>query len=301
MIILPYLLYNFDIVVLFNHLTFTFIKVYNVNMKVNQNISANALHGEKVQLTEQWKDKNVICPNTKLFYIIEGEIIIEMEKEVICAVEGDMVLIPAGTKHNYHLSSLGRAKKYWLHIDLLVDGKNFFNYYYLPYKIHVGKNDYLEGLFINVLKSLTSTNLYENLFCSSQLLSILSFYSERGEYLEKSVTYDEIDNTISYIKDNYTNTFSLLDLAKIAKLSPSYFVRKFKNRTGYSPMAYVNLLKIDKAKTMIEQSNEPINSILEKLGFFDSAHFSKLFKNSTGYSPSQFRKVNGYRSANKTI
>ena len=264
-------------------------------------ISASVEHGEKVHLTNFWQDKNVICPNTKLFYIIDGEIVIETNKESFTAVAGDLVLIPAGTKHNYYLSNLNYAKKYWLHVDIFLGDKNFFNQYSLPYKIHVGKNDYLEGLFQSILKIHQSTALWDKLSATAMLCSILAFYAEQGRYNDNYAFYDEIDNAISYIKANYSARFTLEKLAKVASLSPSYFVRKFKERTGYSPLHYVNILKIDKAKTMIEQSDENINSIMDKLGFLDSAHFSKLFKSYTGYSPIQFRKINGYRKANKKL
>ena len=271
-------------------------------MDINyKTISASVEHGEKVHLTDFWQDKNVICPNTKLFYIIDGEIVIETKKESFTAVAGDLVLIPAGTKHNFHLSNLNYAKKYWLHVDIFSGDKNFFNQYSLPYKIHVGNNDYLEGLFQSILRIYKSTSLWDKLSVTSMLCSILAFYAEQGSYKDNYAYYDEIDNTINYIKENYSARFTLEDLSKIASLSPSYFVRKFKERTGYSPLQYVNVLKIDKAKTMIEQSNETINSIMEKLGFLDSAHFSKLFKSYTGYSPIQFRKINGYRKANKKL
>lgn len=264
-------------------------------------ISASVEHGEKVHLTDFWQDKNVICPNTKLFYVIDGEIVIETKKESFTAVEGDMVLIPAGTMHNFHLSKLNFAKKYWLHVDIFSGTDNFFQHYSLPYKIHVGKNNYIESLFQSILKLYKSKTLCDRLSVSSMICSILSFYAEQGDYQDNNAVYDEIDATIAHIKANYSLHFTLNELAKVASLSPSYFVRKFKERTGYSPLHYVNVLKIDKAKTMIEQSTEPINSIMEKLGFLDSAHFSKLFKSYTGYSPVQFRKINGYRKANKKI
>ena len=94
-----------------------------------------------------------------------------------------------------------------------------------------------------------------------------------------------------HVKNNYSEKFTLSTLAKIANLSPNYFVRKFKQRTGFSPLSYVTNLKIEKAKVMLEQSTQPVSTIMEQLGFYDSAHFSKLFKVSCGHSPRKYRDI----------
>ena len=254
-------------------------------------ISASVEHGEKVHLTDFWQDKNVICPNTKLFYVIDGEIVIETKKESFTAVEGDMVLIPAGTMHNFHLSKLNFAKKYWLHVDIFSGTDNFFQHYSLPYKIHVGKNNYIESLFQSILKLYKSNTLCDRLSVSSMICSILSFYAEQGDYQDNNAVYDEIDATIAHIKANYSLHFTLNELAKVASLSPSYFVRKFKERTGQPPLKYINNLKLERAKFLLEHSNKFINVIMEEVGFLDQAHFSKLFRATTGYSPRKFREV----------
>ena len=264
------------------------------------NITATFQHGEHVNLTKFWQDTGVICPNTKIFYLQKGEIVIETEKEIVLGKAGDMILIPAGTRHNYHLSDKQMASKYWMHVDFFLNGENLFDVYSLPYKIFVGENEYLENLFEFVLRYSESGNLPDKLTVSAKLLEILSFYVEHCEYSDNR-KIDEIDDAIKYIRNNYKEKITLNELCERANFSKGYFVRKFKERTGHAPMHYVNLLKIDKAKTMIEQLDKPINVIMEELGFLDSAHFSKLFKLHTGYSPKKFREINYYRSSNQSI
>ena len=264
-------------------------------------ISAVLHHGERVMLTDFWQDNGVICPDSKLFYITDGEIVIKTQREEFTACAGDMVLIPAGTKHDYHLSDKKHASKYWLHMEITLDGNNLFDYYSLPYKIRVGKNEYLENLFQTALKLFKSDKLSDKLTVSSAICTLIAFYAEHCNYSDNRNDGDEIDRTVNYIKNNYSERFTLEDLCNYANLSKGYFVRKFKARTGHSPLHYVNVLKIDKAKTMLEQSDKPVNAVMEELGFYDSAHFSKLFKIQCGYSPKQFRARNGYRNANKSL
>ena len=129
----------------------------------------------------------------------------------------------------------------------------------------------------------------------------MTYFYESCGLRESLAAFDEIDRTVNYINDNYKEKFTLDRLAEYANLSKGYFVRQFKKRTGSAPMHYVNMLKIDKAKTMILQSSQPINEIMEELGFYDSAHFSKLFKSITGYSPKKYKELNVYRKQNTPI
>jgi AraC-like DNA-binding protein len=84
------------------------------------------------------------------------------------------------------------------------------------------------------------------------------------------------------------------ELAKFVNLSPNYFVRKFKKRTGHSPIQFVKMIKLERAKFLLEQSFEPVNAIMEQLGFYDAAHFSKMFKLRYGHSPKKYREIYNY-------
>ena len=264
-------------------------------------IGAAVHHGDRVVLTSLWRDSNVTCPNSKIFYVTDGEIVISTKREKVIATAGDMVIIPAGTKHDFNLSEKQYASKYWLHADLFLDGKNLFDYLALPYKVHVGESDVLATYFDTVLRLKNSQNLADKLVIASTLLSIVTVFINNSGLSESATPLDEIDKTANFIKDNYKEKFTLDRLSEYANLSKGYFVREFKKRIGYSPMHYVNKLKIDKAKTMILQSDRPINEIMEELGFYDSAHFSKLFKSHTGYSPKKYKEFNVYRKQNTPI
>lgn len=260
-------------------------------------LCAHFLHGEHVTLTDFWQDKDVLCPYNKMFYITDGEIVIELPGETLVASAGDLVLIPTGTKHDFHLSPLKQASKYWLHFTATVNNENFFDFYTLPYKIHIGENAAVAELFEDVLNGGKSEELADHLTATGSLCRLLAFYVQHAAYTKNRYS-DEIDGAIEYLKNHYEEKFNLDDLAAHVSLSKGYLIKKFKQRTGQTPLQYALRLKIDKAKMLIEQTTLPINTIMEALGFFDSAHFSKVFKAHTGVSPKAFRRENGYRKAN---
>ncbi len=256
-----------------------------------ETLSATFYFGAKETLSPLWHDKNVISPNSKVYYVLDGELIVETETEVLLAKKGDMILLPAGVKHNFYLTEKKYAVKYWFHFDLKAGNESFFENYNFPYKIHVGINSHLSNLFDVAISRASGRNANDTLAASGMVMAIVSYYFDHCAYTEKKYTADEIDTLIKLVKNNYSENYSLEDLAKHVNLSPNYFVKKFKKRTGHSPMQFIKIIKLERAKFLLEQSNKSVNSIMEQTGFLDSAHFSKIFKARYGHSPKKFREI----------
>ena len=77
---------------------------------------------------------------------------------------------------------------------------------------------------------------------------------------------------------------------------PSYstfrrsFKRRFKRATGYSPIAYVQHLRIEEAKRRLERTDEPVDEISWAVGYEDPAFFRRLFKRITQITPGAYRR-----------
>ncbi|MCQ2398976.1 MAG: helix-turn-helix transcriptional regulator [Clostridia bacterium] len=78
-------------------------------------------------------------------------------------------------------------------------------------------------------------------------------------------------------------------MAERAGYSVNYYIKKFKAETGLSPMKYLTVSKIEKAKMLLETTDVPVLKIMEEVGFSDPSYFSRYFKKATGYSPRAFR------------
>jgi len=75
---------------------------------------------------------------------------------------------------------------------------------------------------------------------------------------------------------------SLDDLARAACVSRFHFARLFRVSTGHSPMAYLQLLRVERAKELLREGRVPIADIALLLGFCDQSHFSRAFRRVTG-------------------
>lgn len=78
-------------------------------------------------------------------------------------------------------------------------------------------------------------------------------------------------------------------------LSPRTFARRFRTATGFAPIDYVQALRIEEAKQMLETEDAGIDEIAVSVGYADPASFRRLFKRLSGLTPVQYRRKFGTR------
>src|SRR3546814_7140100 len=73
-------------------------------------------------------------------------------------------------------------------------------------------------------------------------------------------------------------------------LNARTFSRRFKAATGFAPLEYVQALRIEEAKQMLETDTLSVDEIGASVGYDDSASFRRVFKRGVALSPSAYRK-----------
>ncbi|HWR42107.1 AraC family transcriptional regulator [Sporomusa sp.] len=126
------------------------------------------------------------------------------------------------------------------------------------------------------------------------LVLLLRFYGEQTisetEKDRQRKTLDRLSPVLEYMDCYYTEKLSLSQLSSMANMSDHYFCRLFKNLTGKSPTEYINHLRLNKAVTLLRESDLNITEIALAVGFNDSNYFSRLFKKYKHVSPSKMLK-----------
>ncbi|MDD2458329.1 MAG: AraC family transcriptional regulator, partial [Eubacteriales bacterium] len=97
----------------------------------------------------------------------------------------------------------------------------------------------------------------------------------------------------SYIEEHLAEPLNNSILGKTFGLAPSYLSVIFRNKKGVSPIEYIALQRINRAKTLFcDSPHLTSKEIATLVGFDDPFHFSKSFKKLTGLSPAEYRKTN---------
>ncbi len=100
---------------------------------------------------------------------------------------------------------------------------------------------------------------------------------------------ERIREAEGFLQANFRTDVPVKILAERTGLGAKTFVRRFKAATGRLPADYLQALRIEAAKAMLERGAEPVQSISTAVGYDDVAFFRRLFKRGSGMTPTEYR------------
>lgn len=100
-----------------------------------------------------------------------------------------------------------------------------------------------------------------------------------------------IRRAIELMHAHLERELSLEELAAAAYLSPFHFARLFKKLLGTSPHAYLALLRVRRAQTLLAETDLSVTEVAARVGYGSSSHFAKAFRQATGLTPRAFRSA----------
>lgn len=137
--------------------------------------------------------------------------------------------------------------------------------------------------------------IYSDLFLFTREYSckwLENFFEEIWNRVQKEDTEipDKLRKILCYIQGNYEKKISLSDVAKRFYFNSSTVSRMFVKYLGINYIDYLNTLRLEKAKELLELPEISISLAAEKTGFESLSYFSKQFKKKYGISPQEYRK-----------
>jgi len=232
-------------------------------------------------------------PEHILIHCVDGYGIIWIKGEKFILGANQYILIESSLAHYYEADPNNPWTIFWLHFS----GQNSKSIVIDIQKRIKSKRNSLpfEGTLF------TSFHQICNLLSQGYSREILEYISLTlpqyfANYLYPDIHHQRadsekeiIDKSIEFLKGQLGNRIELTKIADHVHLSVSHFSKLFKSRTGYSPIAYLNHLKIQKACFLLQFSTKRISIISYDLGFEDQYYFSRLFKEHMGVSPQHYR------------
>lgn len=146
-------------------------------------------------------------------------------------------------------------------------------------------------MYQNLEMGFYADNLEYSSICLKHFLSSIKYIDQFIRI--KSINTSDLDTipmSIIFMRENLTNKLTLSQIAKHVGYSDSYFRNLFLEKTSFTPIEYLNKLKIQKSCSLLQFSNMKINEIAYYLGYYDPYHFSKSFSKEMEISPREYRK-----------
>jgi transcriptional regulator GlxA family with amidase domain len=94
----------------------------------------------------------------------------------------------------------------------------------------------------------------------------------------------------TWVAENYERPDIIAELVERSGLPKRTFDRRFRAATGYAPLAYVQALRIEEAKHLLERGSAPVEAIARDVGYADTASFRRLFRRLAGMTPGDYRR-----------
>lgn len=234
----------------------------------------------------------VIEPHSHAFFhyifVLSGSGTIAIEREVLQLRPKHMYMIPPHTRHTFRNDQ--QEKLFTLEIK--------FEYFHsdttkklsvLPYSLNVDSTP-IRAILRNIRREAAENNPFQNEILSLNMQEIYLHIQRKLGSAEENPDRNDMSDVIEYIENNLDCDINLQDLANIVCLEKTYFLKKFKQLTGTTPMVYTRAARISKAKELLAFSDMNITQIANAVGFCSVHHFSRSFAAATGISPSKYKK-----------
>jgi len=157
-----------------------------------------------------------------------------------------------------------------------------------PELVHLGK-----AMLCGLEPEGLAGRLYVDALATQLTLHLLKHYSTAIVQDERPVaklSRHKLLRAIDYIDANLSSDLALRDIAQALAMSPGHFAHAFRQATGLPPHRYVLARRVERAKSLLRDTDLSINEIAGRIGCASHSHFSVMFHRMTGRTPRDFRR-----------
>jgi AraC-like DNA-binding protein len=145
---------------------------------------------------------------------------------------------------------------------------------------------YLRALHLSLINKATPVEL-ESLFLMVLTKLIIQHAEIHPTIHAPKKEHRAVQQACQYIHNHTPEGITLTELAEYVGLSRYYLLRVFREEIGMPPHAYLESVRISKAKQLLEQGLS-LTQVAIELGFSDQSHFTNCFKRFIGVTPGQY-------------
>ena len=107
--------------------------------------------------------------------------------------------------------------------------------------------------------------------------------------LHKPHSDPQVKQVQEFIEENFKNPIQVSTLAAMINITPRTLNRRFQSSVAMRPIEYIQAVRIEQAKRLLESGNVTIKSLAEQVGYDDISSFTRLFKRATELTPKEYQ------------
>lgn len=232
-----------------------------------------------------------IHENIEFLFFLEGEARVVCDGTPSAVRAGDIAAINSFSAHQV-VTDRGS-----IHFCLIIDS-SFCQYHSIdPTRLSfepVIRDEQAQALFRQVMDACSRTSdPFGHAAVKCRILELLLYLCQKYSAArnrpipagDSAVTC--VCHATQYIKDNLASPLSVQSVAASAGVSKYHFLRQFKRVTGVTLTHYINTLRCDRARQLLEQGEHKVKEVACLCGFSNMSYFSRTFRQHTGLLPSE--------------
>ncbi|WP_088548854.1 helix-turn-helix domain-containing protein [Paenibacillus aquistagni] len=242
--------------------------------------------------------ERVECELHSLFVFREGTGGLLIESKPFIYTTGKCYIVPPGTS-----------------LCMTSDGASSVSYYHITFRIEQWKtNDIIEVYPSPLFPGQYELSVYpwsrflrsiEEIYANRDEKSDIDWFNQQVLFMQLMSTIFEhnlrlgkapsptqsVEQTIQYINQHYSENITVKQLAQLANVTSWRYTPMFQELTGKKPIDYVTDVRINKAKELLQSSDEPLREIALSVGFTDEYYFNRRFRQVVGITPKQYARL----------
>ena len=117
-----------------------------------------------------------------------------------------------------------------------------------------------------------------------------SYAGKVETFQRQQAALDRLLRLFRYLGENCGEPIQVREAARICGMSGSYFMNFFKQATGLPFMKYLTHYRIERAQTLLANTDDSMASISQQIGFCDQSYFGMVFRRTVGMTPATYRR-----------
>ena len=258
----------------------------------------------RVQINEGPKIMGSYLDDEYVFHIIEGdEWMFTMNNHEYRVDANSLLLIPPRILHLVQPTTEVTLAHWVVHFEW-IQGSRVFKDFPLVIQVDEATRAQASRLFEKLLVESRKKQPCDWME-SGILLQMLSIYRANvAQSLTppnaKYPSWIHIENALRLMQEQFQHKdLNIAEISEACGLSHAHFSRIFQQAVGMSPIRYLNLFRIEKAKALLINSDLNNSEIARRCGYNDSSRFGKCFRKVEKTSPGQWRQRYGQHEREK--
>ena len=235
--------------------------------------SLNITKPNTIQFNTHWHEQ------LEILFVIEGHPYFEISGKTYIGAPGDIFIVNPCCIHSGYAKDEG-ARYYALILNLKgqFGGNATADRAFKPFISQTSafvpyiKDPQLFDLLLSTVEKPEEISPSEELLYLSDIYKILGILQKKyvDQEYEKPKVDERFEEILEYISENFKSPDITTELiCKKFKYDEAYFCRKFKKLTGLSPLFYIRIMRLERAKHLIKHSQLDMHGICEECGFKD--------------------------------